>query len=344
MAQKSPALPNPPSRAAAPHVQAAVARAAQAKLPERPASPVHPHPSRVPSAPRNPSPQAAHVRNTLAPVQAKLQESPLQGRPPAAHVQNAVGSVQRKGSMPVVRPRQAAPPMPVLPGRAVQARLSPTAPQPRWGAAVIQLLSRVVALSDVEVVKYNNPLLKATVADQAIVERAQALAASFGSALEPIETANFGAMTKDDDLYIYGHGGYSAGGQMILTAAALAARLHGNGLRAVRTIYVEGCRSGSGYAEEVANALDAKEIKYFSVTGKVTSGSTAATGARLVLTPSAQEKIDNMRFMDSLDPLGGFNGAQIAAEIKSGLSPVAEAASAVKTVRSLASFDPLEFS
>jgi hypothetical protein len=196
----------------------------------------------------------------------------------------------------------------------------------------------------VEVVKYDDPLLKATVADQAIVERAKALAASFGSALEPIETADFKAMTTGDDLYIYGHGGYSAGGQMILTAAALATRLHGNGLRNVRTIYVEGCQSGSGYAEEVAKALDAKGIIHFSVTGKVTSGSTdVATGARLVLTPSAQEKIDNMRFMDSLDPLGGFNGARIVEEIKSGLTPVAAAGSAVKTVRSLASFDPLVF-
>jgi hypothetical protein len=341
MPQKPPFPPAQPSRTSAPHVQAAVARAAQAKLPDRPASQAHPQPDRVPNVMHRSSPQAAHVQKALAAVQAKRPEFPPAGRLPAVHVQNAVASVQRKVSMPAPKPRQAASYVSVTPGRGVQARRASVPMRAIGGPAVVQLAARVIALSDVEVVKYDNPMLKAGVQDKGIVERAKALAASFGSALEPIETADLKAMTNADDLYIYGHGGYAAGGQMILTAATLAQRLHDRGLRAIKTICLKGCKAGSGYVREVADAVEAIGIKLSEVTGTLTWGSTdLATGASLALTVEAQEKVDRLRALDLLDPLGGFNGAEINQELKTGTRPVSASGSLV-TVPSLASFDPL---
>src|SRR4051794_33906457 len=61
----------------APHLQAALARTVQAKLPGRP-------------------PQAEHVRRALAPAQAKLPEPPSPARPPAPHVRSATAVVQRQ--------------------------------------------------------------------------------------------------------------------------------------------------------------------------------------------------------------------------------------------------------
>jgi len=84
MPQKPPAPPSQPPRAAAPHVQAAVARAAQAKLPERPPLPARP----------------------LQPA-ASL---PTQSRLPAHHVREAMSAVQTKLSIPAgARPRPAPP-------------------------------------------------------------------------------------------------------------------------------------------------------------------------------------------------------------------------------------------
>lgn len=241
--------------------------------------------------------------------------------------------------MPAPRPRQVPPYVSVTPGRGVQARLASVPTRARL--AVVQLAKRVIALSDVEVVKYDNPLLRAGVQDKGIVERAKALAASFGSALEPIETADLKAMTGADDLYIYGHGGYAAGGQMILTAATLAQSLHDRGLRTVKTICLKGCKAGSGYVREVADAVEAKGITLSEVTGTLTWGSTdLVTGASLALTVEAQEKVDRLMALDLLDPLGGFNGAEINQELKTGTRPVSASGSFV-TVRSLASFDPL---
>jgi len=114
-----PQKPPPPSRTPAPHVQAAVARAAQAKLPERAPSPGRTPQRPLPAAPQNPPSQAAHVRRALTPAQAKLPEPVSQGRLPAAHVRDAVASVQTKPSVPAilaVRQRMTAEPATPAPG------------------------------------------------------------------------------------------------------------------------------------------------------------------------------------------------------------------------------------
>jgi hypothetical protein len=77
MSHKPGALPPPPviqARVRAPHVQAALVRAAQAKLPERPPSQGRIQQGPVP--PLNRPSQAAHVQQTLAAVQAKMPEPP----------------------------------------------------------------------------------------------------------------------------------------------------------------------------------------------------------------------------------------------------------------------------
>ena len=105
MAQKLPAPPLvQPLRTPAPHVQAALARAAQAKLPERSPLPLQP-------SQQSCRPQAEHVRRALAPAQAKLPDPPSPGRPQiqqAKHMQAAVASLQKK--VPIAPPFCAAPP------------------------------------------------------------------------------------------------------------------------------------------------------------------------------------------------------------------------------------------
>jgi len=104
MPQKPPSPPALPSRPQAPHVQAAVARAVQSKLPERSpaprqtlsASPTAQPPARLP---------AEHVHRALAPAQAKLPQVSQQGRPQAPHVVNAVRSAQMKMAAPVQNSR-----------------------------------------------------------------------------------------------------------------------------------------------------------------------------------------------------------------------------------------------
>jgi hypothetical protein len=88
MPPKSISPPRPPAA----HVQAALLRAAQAKLPDR--------------SPRQ-GPQPEHVRRALAPLQAKLPDPPSQTRPPAPHVRAAVTAVQRKATGSPARPVQA---------------------------------------------------------------------------------------------------------------------------------------------------------------------------------------------------------------------------------------------
>ena len=320
-----------PARALAPHVQAVTARAAQAKLPDRPPSPGH--------LPPGPPPRASHVQKALAAVQAKLPETPSQVRPPAAHVRNAVAPIQQKASMPLTGNRQPAAHVQAVQAKTLDSnrrRVQPSAPF----ASAIQLATRVLALSDVEVAKYDDLLQRAAVRDQAIVLRAKALAAGFGTPLEPIDGANLGTMTKDDDLYVYGHG-YGAGGQMILTAPQLAQKLYDRGLRVVRKLFLKGCQSGSGYIGEVVTAIEAKEIKYHSVEAPVTSGSTdLSTGRSLALTAASQKRVDDIVAISGLDPLGGnFYLDAINAEARAGLVPI-ETPGAVKTVRSLDSFDP----
>jgi hypothetical protein len=92
MSQKRPSPPPvaPFSRPSAPHVQATVPRAAQAKLPER-----------------CPAPLAAHVRGALAAAQAKASAA-APDRRPAPHVRAVVEAVQAKTS-PAAAPRTAAP-------------------------------------------------------------------------------------------------------------------------------------------------------------------------------------------------------------------------------------------
>lgn len=102
MAPKPPASPAFPARAVAPHVQAAVARAAQAKLLPQ-GSAAHPsRPSVQPSSPPKP-PQADHVRRALGPAQAKLPTPPRlpqAGLPQAKHVRQALAQVQAKPRPP----------------------------------------------------------------------------------------------------------------------------------------------------------------------------------------------------------------------------------------------------
>jgi hypothetical protein len=111
-----------PARVSAPHVQAALARAAQAKLPDRPL----PHgpsqqrslPTPLPARP----PQPEHFRRALAPAQAKLPEPPSQMRQPAPHVRDAVASVQRKVPNLPAGLRQPAPHVQAALGGRVQAK------------------------------------------------------------------------------------------------------------------------------------------------------------------------------------------------------------------------------
>ncbi len=91
MPQKPPAPPTiQPLRASepAPHVRAAIMRAAQAKLPEHSPLPVRPPQQSC-------RPQAEHVRQALAPMQAKLL-APPHGHPQTQHVQTPVVSLQSK--------------------------------------------------------------------------------------------------------------------------------------------------------------------------------------------------------------------------------------------------------
>ncbi len=85
MPQKQPAPPFVQlSRAPAPHVKAAVAHAAQAKLPDRPNPPSRQPP---PLPEQNRPPQPPHVRQALAPAQAKPPAPPVYGTPQARHPQ-----------------------------------------------------------------------------------------------------------------------------------------------------------------------------------------------------------------------------------------------------------------
>ncbi|MFL6234160.1 MAG: hypothetical protein ACJ76N_13580 [Thermoanaerobaculia bacterium] len=101
----APKPPIPPPRPPALHVQAATARAAQAKLPDRVPAPRPSPPLAVPVL-------AEHVRRALAPAQAKLPQAVAPGRPQASHVRNAVQAVQ---AMPAAPPRTFRPPAPHVP-------------------------------------------------------------------------------------------------------------------------------------------------------------------------------------------------------------------------------------
>lgn len=120
MARKPPTPPGAKPWAPAPHVQAAVARAAQAKLPVRPAAaaPDPTPPAAMPGAQAKPvpsrPPQADHVRRALAPAQAKLPTAAGPGRAPAPHVTAATAAVQRLAA-PV--PRSVGTPPPAVPLR-----------------------------------------------------------------------------------------------------------------------------------------------------------------------------------------------------------------------------------
>jgi hypothetical protein len=97
MPQKPPASPISTSvRIPAPHIQSALVRAAQAKLPDRPPQHGQPQQRSLPSAPPARPPQPEHVRRALSPAQAKLPDPPPQARSTAPHVRDAVASVQRK--------------------------------------------------------------------------------------------------------------------------------------------------------------------------------------------------------------------------------------------------------
>ncbi|MFL6263333.1 MAG: hypothetical protein ACJ76Y_26860 [Thermoanaerobaculia bacterium] len=111
----APKPPIPPPRQPALHVQAATARAAQAKLPDRVPAPWPSPPPAVPVL-------AEHVRRALAPAQAKLPQAVAPGRPQAPHVRNAVQAVQ---AMPAAPPRTFRPPAPPVPSPVSGARPRP---------------------------------------------------------------------------------------------------------------------------------------------------------------------------------------------------------------------------
>jgi hypothetical protein len=109
-----------PPRTAAPHVQAALARTVQARIP------VQRHPA-GPGRPPAPHVQAPHVQAKIAAVQAKIVPHPVP-RPVAAHVQAKIQAPPVRPLAPHLPPPRS---LPVPPALAAQARASAPPPVPR---------------------------------------------------------------------------------------------------------------------------------------------------------------------------------------------------------------------
>ncbi|HEX6904101.1 MAG TPA: hypothetical protein VF789_30605 [Thermoanaerobaculia bacterium] len=133
-----PPLPSVLTRAPAKHVQDALARAAQAKLPERR------------------PPLADHVRKALQPAQAKIPERLPVSRPQAPHVQAAVAVVQ-KATAPSASPGRPAP--------HVQKALREHAntARPATGAVLQQRKIQIPGFGEIETSDYTESQLNAFV-------------------------------------------------------------------------------------------------------------------------------------------------------------------------------------